>query len=128
MALNHIVLQGRLTKDVELRHTQSEKAVASVSIAVDRGGKDKGTDFINLVAWTTTAEFLSRYFSKGDMILVEGRLTSRNYEDKSGNKRTAFEVVVGNVNFCGSKGNGEKKPTGDVVFEEIEGDEDSLPF
>lgn len=125
--LNHIVLQGRLTKDVEIRHTQSEKAVASFSIAVDRG-RDNGADFINCVAWQQTAEFISKYFSKGDMILVEGRLTSRSYEDKAGNKRTAFEVVVGNVNFCGSKSNGEKKQTADVVFEEIEGDEDSLPF
>lgn len=123
--LNHIVLQGRLTKDVELRYTQTDKAVASFTIACDRG-RNNGTDFINCVAWQQTAEFIHKYFDKGDMILVDGRLQQRNYEDKNGNKRTAFDVVVNNVNFCGGKSKNDSS-TG-VVFEELEGDDSELPF
>lgn len=125
--LNHIVLQGRLTKDAEIRYTQSEKAVASFSIAVDRG-RDNGADFINCVAWEKTAQFIDKYFSKGDMILIEGRLQSRSYEDKNGNKRTAFEVVVGSVNFCGGKAKTEDKPVAEPVFVDMPDDDGELPF
>ena len=106
--LNHIVLMGRLTRDPELRYTGSNVPVASFSIAVDRDfgrgeNGEKQTDFINVVAWRQTAEFVSRYFHKGSMIAVRGSIQQRNYEDKNGNKRTAFEIVAEEVSFCGSK-------------------------
>lgn len=125
--LNKMILQGRLTKDVELRYTHSDKAVASFTVACDRGGRDAGADFINCVAWEKTATFVEQYFRKGDMILLEGRLQGRNYEDKNGNKRTAFEVVVGSVNFCGGKSNSEEKPRYQEQFSEID-DDSELPF
>ena len=106
--LNHIVLMGRLTRDPELRYTGSNVPVASFSIAVDRDfgrgeNGEKQTDFINVVAWRQTAEFVSRYFHRGSMIAVRGSIQQRNYEDKNGNKRTAFEIVAEEVSFCGSK-------------------------
>ena len=106
--LNHIVLMGRLTRDPELRYTQSQIPVASFSLAVDRdfGGRDGGerqTDFIDIVAWRGTAEFVEKYFSKGRMIVVAGRLQIRNWQDKEGNKRRSAEVVADNVYFGDSK-------------------------
>ena len=106
--LNHITIMGRLTRDPELRYTQSQTPVASFTLAVDRDfgsrdGGEKQTDFINVVAWRQTAEFVSRYFHKGSMIAVRGSIQQRNYEDKNGNKRTAFEIVAEEVSFCGSK-------------------------
>lgn len=129
--LNTIILQGRLTKDAEIRYTKSEKAVASFSVAVDRG-RDNGADFINCVAWENTALFVDKYFKKGDMILLEGKLHQRNYEDKDGNKRTLYEVVVGSANFCGSKSkSGEAShdavSTGQT-FTELTDDDGDLPF
>ena len=110
--LNKIFLQGRLVVDPELRHTQKGTAVASFRIAVDRDFKSKdpgasNTDFINIVAWRNTAEFVSRYFTKGRMAVVEGRLQMRDYTDKSGNKRTVAEVVSNNVYFGDSKRDSE---------------------
>ena len=106
--LNHIVLMGRLTRDVELRRTGSGVAVASFTIACDRdfSGKDSGekeTDFIDVVAWRNTAEFASKYFTKGRMAVVSGRLQIRNWTDKEGNKRRTAEVVADNVYFGDSK-------------------------
>ena len=106
--LNHIVLMGRLTRDPELRRTGSGVAVASFSLAVDRdfGGRDGGekeTDFIDIVAWRGTAEFVSKYFSKGRMAVVSGRLQIRNWTDKEGGKRRSAEVVADNVYFGDSK-------------------------
>ena len=105
MALNHISLSGRLTKDVELRYTNSGKAVASFTLAVDRDFGDKATDFINCVAWDKTGEFAQKYFGKGKMAIVAGRLQMREYNDRDGNKRTAAEVVVTNMYFADSKKN-----------------------
>ena len=110
--LNRIVLMGRLTRDPELRHTQSGTAVASFSLAVDRDFKDKqtgekSTDFIDIVAWRATAEFVSRYFAKGRMAVVEGRLQLRDWTDKEGNKRRSAEVVADNVYFGDSKRDAE---------------------
>lgn len=104
--LNVVVLMGRLTADPELKRTASDIAVTSFSIAVDRGANKQGervADFINIVAWRHTAEFICKYFRKGSMIAIEGSLQTRNYEDKNGNKRTAYEVVANNVSFTGSK-------------------------
>ncbi len=109
--LNHIVLMGRLTRDPELRRTQSGIAVASFSLAVDRdwSSKDTGekaTDFINIVAWRSTAEFVSKWFTKGKQVAVSGRLQMRDWTDKDGNKRTTAEVVADNVYFADSKSSG----------------------
>ena len=102
--LNHIIIMGRLTRDPEIRHTQTGTAVASFSLAVDRDFKDKATgekatDFIDVVAWRNTAEFVSRYFSKGRMAVVEGRLQVRDWTDKDGNKRRSAEVIADKVYF-----------------------------
>ena len=110
--LNHIVIMGRLTRDPELRRTGSGIAVASFSVAVDRDfGKnengEKETDFIDCVAWRATGEFVSRYFTKGSMIVVSGRLQIRPWTDKEGNKRRSAEIVADNVYF------GESKRPGD---------------
>ena len=114
--LNKIFIMGRLTRDPELRHTQTGTAVASFTLAVDRDFKDRstgerGTDFINVVAWRQTGEFVSRYFTKGRMAVVEGRLQMRDWTDKDGNKRTAAEVVADNVYFGDSKRDGESGGT-----------------
>ena len=106
--LNHIVIMGRLTRDPELRRTGSGVAVASFTVAVDRdfGGRDGGekeTDFIDCVAWRQTGEFVSKYFTKGRMIVVSGRLQIRNWTDKDGNKRRTAEVVADNCYFGDSK-------------------------
>ncbi len=105
--LNCAIIMGRLTADPELRTTTNGTSVTSFSVAVDRSyqkaGTERQTDFINVVAWRQTAEFVSRYFHKGSMIAIQGSIQTRNYEDKNGNKRTAVEVVADNVSFCGSK-------------------------
>ena len=104
--LNHIVLMGRLTRDPELRYTQSQTPVASFSLAVDRDfgrGEEKQTDFIDCVAWRQTGEFVSKYFQKGSMAVVSGRLQIRDWTDRAGNKRRSAEVVVDNVYFGESK-------------------------
>ena len=105
--LNHIVLMGRLTRDPELRRTGSGVAVASFTLAVDRDyaaqGAEKETDFVDIVAWRSTAEFVSKYFSMGRMAVVSGRLQIRNWQDKEGNKRRSAEVVADNVYFGESK-------------------------
>ena len=110
--LNHIVLMGRLTRDPELRRTGSGTPVATFTIAVDRdyGGKDgseKGVDFIDIVTWRNTAEFVSKYFSKGRMAVVAGRLQIRNWTDKEGNKRRNAEVIAESVYFGDSKREGD---------------------
>ena len=140
--LNNVVLMGRLTADPELRHTQNDISVTSFTIAVDRDytpkGQEKQADFINCVAWRGTADFITRYFQKGSMIAIQGTIQTRKYEDKEGNKRTAFEVVADKASFCGGKKeNGQyqadEKPAHskpDVEnddFEEMPSDED-LPF
>ena len=108
MSLNHIVLQGRLCRDVELRKLPSGKSVASVSVACDRDfapkdGGERETDFIDIVAFGSTADFISKYFSKGSMVIASGRLQIRNYTDRDGNKRRAAEVVADSVYFGDSK-------------------------
>ena len=110
--LNHITIMGRLTRDPELRRTGSGVAVASFTVAVDRdfGGRDGGekeTDFIDCVAWRQTGEFVSKYFTKGSMIVVSGRLQIRSWTDKDGNKRRTAEVVADNVYFGESRRSNE---------------------
>ena len=110
--LNKIIIMGRLTRDPELRHTQSGTAVASFSLAVDRDLKgresgEKSTDFIDVVVWRQTAEFVCKYFTKGRMAVVEGRLQIRDWTDKEGGKRRTAEVVADNVYFGDSKRDSE---------------------
>ncbi|MEE1007082.1 MAG: single-stranded DNA-binding protein [Acutalibacteraceae bacterium] len=103
---NLVVLTGRLTADPELKTTQSGVSVTSFSIAVQRrckSGEEAQTDFINIVAWRQNAEFVAKYFKKGNMIGIEGSIQTRKYTDKNGNNRTAFEVVVNNIQFAESK-------------------------
>ena len=115
--LNKIFIMGRLTRDPELRRTQSGTAVTSFSLAVDRDYKsqsgEKETDFIDVVAWRSTAEFVAKYFTKGRMAVVEGRLQMRDWTDKDGNKRTAAEVVADNVYFGDSK---KEQTTGGTAY------------
>ena len=106
--LNHIVIMGRLVRDPELRRTGSGVAVASFRVAVDRDfapkdGGERKADFIDCVAWRQTGEFISKYFTKGRMIVVDGRLEMRDWTDKDGNKRTSAEIVVANAYFGDSK-------------------------
>ena len=112
--LNHITIMGRLTRDPELRTTQSGVSVASFTAAVDRdfGGRDGGerqTDFIDCVAWRQTGEFVSKYFRKGSMIVVSGRLQSRKWQDRDGNNRTNWEIVADNVYFGDSRRDGDSQ-------------------
>ncbi len=129
--LNHITLMGRLTRDPELRRTGNGIAVASCTLAVDRDYKgqngEKECDFIDIVAWRNTAEFAEKYFEKGQMAIVSGRLTSRRYEDKNGNKRTAYEVVASNIYFAGSKAKNETD-SAPQRFEYLADDDSDLPF
>ena len=110
--LNHIVLMGRLTRDPELRRTGSGVAVASFTLACDRDfaqqGQEKEADFVDCVAWRNTAEFAQKYFTKGRMAVVSGRLQIRNWEDRDGNKRRTAEIVVDNMYFGDSKKDGQQ--------------------
>ena len=132
--LNKVILMGRLTADPELRQTPSGVYVATFRIAVDRSysgrNGEKQTDFLDVVAWRNTAEFVSRYFTKGQMIVVEGSLQSRSYEDKNGQKRTAIEVVAQNVQFGEPKRKDSPQPQSVDVEPDVEPDLDSedLPF
>ena len=138
--LNRIICIGRLTKDPELRHTQSGTAVASFTIAVDRDFKnqngEKEADFVNCVAWKGTAEFVSRFFTRGRMAVVEGRLQSRKYTDKDGNNRTAYEVVASSVYFGDSKKDTDPldklaedaEPVSEPPISELDEDSEGLPF
>lgn len=106
--MNKIIIKGRITKDVEVRYTQtSNTAVVTFTVAVNRDfvkqGEERQTDFINCVAYSKTAEFISKYFGKGQEILLVGRIQTRNYEDDNGQKHYVTEVIVENVEFCGSK-------------------------
>ena len=106
---NLVVLTGRLTADPELKTTPNGISVTTFSIAVDRryrSGEERQTDFINIVAWRQSAEFITKYFKKGSMIGIEGSIQTRRYQDKNGNNRTAFEVVANNVQFVESKRDG----------------------
>lgn len=131
MALNHSVIMGRLCADPELRRTTTGKAVTSFTVAVDNFGKDNGSSFISCVAWDKTGEFIDSYFLKGSPIVVEGRLQTRTYETKDGNKQKVTEVVVTQAHFCGKKE--EKNNFGSPAYQKddftpLDGDDAELPF
>lgn len=154
MSLNRVIIMGRLTRDVELRHTQSGTPVANFTLAVDRDFRDKatgdlGVDFIDVIAWRSTGEFAAKYMSKGRMAVVDGRLQIREWTDKDGNKRRNAEVVADSIYFGDSKrdgdggnqqggsygrsealsaGYGYDTPIGEEQFSEMEEDEGDLPF
>lgn len=137
--MNIAVLMGRLTKTPELKTTPSGVSVTSFSVAVDRGyGDNKQTDFINCVAWRQTAEFVSKYFTQGSRIAIEGSIQTRKYQDRDGNNRTVFEVLANNVHFVDTK---SAKTSVDVnadplksfanknsEFIEVDGSNEDLPF
>ena len=114
--LNVVAIMGRLAADPQLRQTTTGKNVASFRIACDRGRRDANgqsqADWLDVVAWDRTAEFVCKYFQKGSLIAIDGRLQSRSYQDKNGNNRTAVEVVANNVNFAGPKSNGSNQGGG----------------
>lgn len=150
--LNKVLLQGRFVRDPEIRTTQSGKSVVSFTLAVDRDfapqGQQKETDFINCIAWNGTADFISKYFSKGSMATLCGSLQIQNYTDRNGNKRTSPNINVENIYFAGDKrseqSEGKPKeqpsskdesayssnsnPAPKQTFEELDGDGDDLPF
>ncbi len=126
--MNNVVLMGRICNAPELKHTQSGNAVTSFNLAVDRRFNKEETDFITIVAWRQTAEFICKYFSKGSLIALQGAIQSRTYDDKYGNKRTVIEVVADRVYFTGEKREENKPATPNDDFEEITADEDVLPF
>ena len=144
MSLNNVTLMGRLTYSPELKLTPSGVSVLRFQIACDRNyqaqGQERQADFIDCMAWRQTAEFISRYFHKGDMIGVEGSIQTSNFTDKDGNKRKSVDVVANNVSFCGSKQQSNSNPNLNVApptyasadnsdFEEIVDDtDDDLPF
>lgn len=140
--LNVIALMGRLTAEPELRHTPNGVATCTFRIAVERSfaraGEERKADFIDIVTWRKTAEFVCKYFGKGSLIAVNGSLQTRSYEDKNGNRRTAYEVVADNVHFAGEKTESKPKPFGPATipvdinsgpddFAVIDSEED-LPF
>ena len=125
--MNCVILCGRTTTDIDLRTTTSGKSVTSFALAVDRPGTNDKTDFIPIVAWGKTAEFLNKYISKGKKIIVEGFLSSRKYEDKNGNSRIAYEVVANRVEFADGKPVTQTNAELPKDIEEIDGDEDA-PF
>ena len=130
--LNEIILQGRLTETPELKTTNSGKSVTSFSLAVERDfstGDEKETDFINIVAWNKTAEFITRYFIKGKQMIVKGSLQVRKYQTQNGENRYVTEVIAEKVYFCGDKktSQGESYDDNNGDFAEIDGDDD-LPF
>lgn len=134
--LNNVTLMGRLTAAPELKTTTGGINVMSFTIAVDRRYQQNGerqADFINCVAWRNTAEFITRFFKKGDMIAVIGEIQTRKYQDQNGNNRTAVEVVINQASFCGGKNNNNDNNADGVAygingnFEEL-ADDDELPF
>ena len=147
MSINIAIIMGRLTADPTLNTTPGGTLVTNFSVAVDRGyqkaGEERKSDFIDVVAWRNTADFICKYFKKGSMIVVQGEIQTRNYEDKNGNKRKAVEIVASNVNFGESKARDNNTSTADpaalesfaskasdmgivVEFEEVASDD--LPF
>lgn len=127
MSLNNVTIMGRLTRDPELRYTQSNTPVASFTLAVDRDFGEKQTDFIDCVAWRGTGEFVDKYFSRGSMAIVSGRLQIRSWTDDNGNKRRSAEVVAEHVYFGESKRREASADISAADFEDLD-DDGELPF
>lgn len=127
MALNIVALMGRLTRDPEMRKTPQGVSVATFTVAVDRSfvkqGEERQADFIDIVCWRNTAEFVCKYFQKGSMIALNGSIQTRTYQDKNGNNRKAFEIVADNVHFAGEKKDGGAQGGGSPHYEEKKNDD-----
>lgn len=133
MAINIVAITGRMTKDPEIRQTQSGVPVCSFAVAVDRAyksGEERQADFIDCTAWRHSAEFLEKYFHKGDMIGITGHLQTRNWETDDGQKRKSTEIVVDSLSFVGGKKSDKpsEPPAEKPTFTEIDGDTGDLPF
>ena len=128
MSLNSVTLLGRLTKEPELRTTQSGVSVASFTLAVDRDFQKGEVDFVDCVAWRNTGEFVSKYFHKGQMMALHGSLQSRTWEAKDGTKRTSWEVVADSVYFGGDKKQEQYAGKNVSAFEDLDDDAGQLPF
>ena len=140
MALNVVALMGRLTRDPEMRKTPQGVSVATFTVAVDRSfvkqGEDRQADFIDIVCWRNTAEFVCKHFQKGSMIALNGSIQTRTYQDKNGNNRKTFEIVADNVHFAGGKKDSNAHGAGTSRYEENKNDdfavidegEEDLPF
>ena len=129
--LNNITIMGRLTRDPELRITPNGNSVTTFSVAVDRDRDREMTDFLAVVAWRGTAEFVEKYFRKGQLIAVVGSLQTRSWKDKHGNNRTAYEIIADRVYFAGDRRQPENIPTPDVrggSFTDITADDGEVPF
>lgn len=140
--MNKAILMGRMTADAELKRTPGSQknpdgtSVCAFTLAVNRRGKDAGADFIDCVAWGKTAEFICKYFSKGQMMNVAGRIQTRTWEDKEGHKRKSTELVIEEVDFCESKSQNSRKesnqeigdPMAPLGFAALPGDDGGLPF
>ena len=138
--INNAIIMGRITAEPELKTTSSGVSVSTITVAVDRSfakqGEDKQTDFIDVVAWRKTAEFLTKYFHKGSMIAVQGSIQTRSYEDKDGRKRKGVEIVADNISFCGEKkdasqcNQGKTAPKGTTSddFDMLELDDEDTPY
>lgn len=128
--LNSVTIMGRLAKDPELRKTTNGTSVSSFRLAVSRDYQKEETDWIDVIAWKQTAEFVSRYFSKGRIAIVQGRLQSRSWTDKNGNRRDVVEVVADHVYFGDSQKEDKKDPGKQIKqeFEDLSGDDGDLPF
>lgn len=127
--LNTVILMGRLTRDPELKQTPQGVSVATFSLAVDRNyskGEEKQTDFINITAWRSTADFVAKYFTKGQLVAIRGRLQTRQWQDQSGQKRYATDVVADEVFFAESKGTA--KPEAQAEIEGFTVSNENLPF
>lgn len=128
MALNHITVMGRLTKDPDVRRTPNGVPVTSFTLAVDRDFGEKATDFIDCVAWKNTADFVGKYFAKGRMAIADGRLQIREWNDKEGNKRRSAEIVADHVYFGDSKKNDSNDDDWTKDADEAEEVDGRLPF
>lgn len=131
--LNTIIIMGRLVRDPEVRRTNSGKTCASFTVAVDRDYGDKQADFLDCVAWQQTGDFVDKYFMKGDPIVVQGRMQSRDWTDKQGGKRRAWEIVVNQVHFAAGGKRNTEAPTAPVAagggaYDPLWDDDPNLPF
>lgn len=132
--MNKIIIKGRLAKDPELKKTNSGKVLCNFSVAVGRNFDYEITDFFDCTAWNNNAEFISKYFSKGKEILIDGEMQSDKFKDKNGNNRTSWKVIVNRAEFCGSKGESENTPShnnsaADIDdLDDLDDLDDDLPF
>ena len=126
--MNNIIIKGRISKDIDLRATQTGKEVVNFSVAVNRRFDKDNTDFFDVVAWGKTGVFVDKYFQKGQEIILEGSMQCRKWQDKEGNNRYSWELLADNVEFCGSKGEGQATSAPTNICDDPIPDDGDLPF